>query len=256
MKTTKALLITIYFLLCALTITFLCLTATYLPAADAQLRRVTVPNLVGVPSVQTENTLPSDLFEITYDYRADTSAPVGTVLSQFPPAGSTRRVLPRTGRCQVRLTISTGPARYTIPRLIGQSARTAKIDLRAHGITVRLVERIRADLPDGQILSSHPTEGATVSEGETVILTVVKAPVARSLRVPDVVGVPQPVANGVLILRGLTPTASNYVYSDTVPAGDVVAQIPLPDTLVPAGTTATLTISLGRPDDLWGSTSS
>lgn len=62
--------------------------------------------------------------------------------------------------------------------------------------------------------------------------------------VPDVVGDTQ--ADGILALEGAGfVVAVEKAYSDTVPAGEIVSQSPAAGAEVPAGSTVTITVSLG-----------
>ena len=243
-KTRRALLITLYGLLSAIALLATYLLATYLPRQDGESLTVTVPSLVGSVYAADDGRLPSEWYDVTFDYRADAQSEAGTVLLQYPPALSERRVIPSRSRCALRLTLSTGAAQFTIPSLVGASAREAEVLLRSHGLIVRTVSRTRSDLSSGQVIASEPAEGTVVREGEVVTLTVSEAKTTRTVRVPDVVGQTLAQANGALALRGLRPREVTYERS-SAPAGTVISQRPLSGTLVPTGTEAALTVSEG-----------
>ena len=239
-------LITLIFLLFSVgTLTLTYLLATYLPNRDADSLTVVLPLLVGQVLSDENAELSSDLYEIVYDYRADAGTLPGTVLAQDPPPESRRRVLPGRAPCTLRLTVSTGAARYTLPSMIGKSGKETSLCLQAQGLIVRIEEQTRSDLSPGQVIATRPLEGTVVSAGEVVTLTVSRALTQKTVRVPDVVGSEAALANNALVLRGLKPDAPEYEYSASIPGGCVISQRPLSGTLVPTGSSAHLVISLG-----------
>ena len=226
-----------------------CLTATYilaryLPNTKEGSVQVEIPALVDTLYTENDERLPSSLYEIVFDYRSDASTAPGTVIAQHPAPSAVRRVVPDRSRCTLRLTLSTGAASYTIPALIGKSAHEAALAMQGAGLTVRRQSVVRNDLSPGQIVSVFPAEGTTVHEGEVVTLTESTVTTRRVVRVPDVVGSDAAQANSTLVLRGLRPGEPRYEASP-LPFGTVISQSPTAGTLVPSGTQATVTVSLG-----------
>ena len=231
----------------SLAVTVLCalyLLATYLPRTDEISVQLEIPALVGTSLAENDERIPEALYEVVYDYRSDASAPAGTVLSQEPAPYAMRRAIPDRARCVLHLTVSTGARSYTLPALIGKSAREAAVSLRAAGLTVNTRTVTRGDLSPGQIVAVSPPEGTLMHEGEVITLTVSEVVTKQTVRVPDVIGLDAVEANRALVLRGLRPTEPTYVPS-AEPRGTVISQQPLGDTLVPTGTKATLTLSDG-----------
>lgn len=244
-KLRRVLLVLIFTLFCCCALMATYLIATYLPRTGGDSMELELPSLVGTPLADNDERLPSELYEIVYEYRADATTAPGTVLAQHPAAGSVRRVIPGQSPCTVRLTISTGAAQYTLPPLIGTSAKQAEILLRAQGLIVHVKEQLRQDLSPGQIVSVDPPEGTLMREGEVVTLTKSRVSTKKTVRVPNVVASEHALANNALVLRGLRPGEVTYEYSSEIPSGCVISQRPLPGTLVPSGTAAHLVISQG-----------
>lgn len=243
-RTNRALLAAIF---CCFSVCTLCATvllSRYLPQTDASSVEVELPSLVGTTYAEDDERLPPSLYEVVFDYRSDASCAPGTVLSQQPAAASVRRVIPDRSRCLVRVTLSTGAAEFTVPPLIGKSARESAVLLRSHGLIVRTQAVTRNDLSPGQVVTVEPAEGTVMREGEIITLTESTVTTKRTLRVPSVVGSDVAAANSALVLRGLRPTEPTYVPS-AEPRGTVISQQPLGGTLVPAGTRASLTVSDG-----------
>lgn len=241
----RALLICIFFLFSIGALVSTYLLATYLPRRDQDSIEITLPSLVGEVLTDSDERLPSDLYEVVYDYRSSKETAPGTVLSQEPRPGSRRRVVPGRAPCTLRLTVSTGAAQYTLPPMIGKSGKEATLQLQAQGLIVQIEQQTRKDLSPGQIVAVEPPEGSVVREGEVVTLTVSRVLTHKTVRVPDVLGSEQALANNALVLRGLKPDEPEYEYSASVPMGCVISQRPLSGTLVPAGSSAHLVISRG-----------
>lgn len=221
------------------------LLSTYLPRRDGEAQEITLPDLVGTVLVENDERLPASHYEIIYDYRPDASHEIGTVLSQDPASGARRRVIPGRAPCVLRLVVSTGAAQYTLPTVMGKSEQEVAGLLKSWGLQVRTSTAVRNDLSPGQVIGMDPPEGVVVREGEAVTLTISTVTTHKVVRVPNVIDTELSLANNALILRGLKPDAPEHEYSATVPPGCVISQRPLSGTLVPAGSSAHLVISLG-----------
>lgn len=241
----RILLIAVFCAFSVAALTSTLLLATYLPRTDDDSVKVELPALVGTVYAENDERLPATLYRVVLDYRVDASTEPGTVLSQDPAAGAVRRVISGRVPCIVHITLSTGAATYTLPQLIGKSARETAITLRAAGLTVQTNKVIRNDLSPGQIIAVSPAEGTVMHEGEVVTLTESEVTTHRVVRVPDLVGSDAAAATGALVLRGLKPADPIYQTS-AEPRGTVLSQSPLPGTLVISGTRATLTVSIGN----------
>ena len=244
-KLRRALLITIFTLFSIGSLLATYLFATYLPYTEGDSLTITVPALTGTKLADNDERLPSELYEVVYDYRTDAESEPGTVLAQQPAAGACRRVFSGRSPCVIRLTLSTGAPQYTLPPMIGKSAREMLLQLRAHGLIVHVQTALRNDLSPGQVIAVDPPEGTTLCEGQVVTLTKSTVTTRKTVRVPDVIGTEYAIANNALVLRGLRPNEPTYEYSSTVPSGCVISQRPLAGTLVPSGTPASLVISRG-----------
>ena len=241
----RALLRFLFFLLSVGALTATYLFATYLPRQEADSLEITVPSLVGTV-LSGEDPLFSDgNYQIVCEYRPDAATAPGTVLDQFPAGNSRRRAVPGRAPCVLRLTVSTGPAQYTLPPLIGKSAKETALLLQSHGLIVQRKSAVRSDLSPGQVIAVDPPEGTTLREGEVVILTESRVLTAKTIRVPDVVGSDETLANNALVLRGLRPDAPEYEYSNDIPPGCVISQRPLAGTTVVTGSSAHLVVSKG-----------
>jgi len=116
--------------------------------------------------------------------RADPARPAGKVLDQFPAAGSRSK----PGR-PVRLVISSGPERTTVPDLSGSSVSRAQLALRRAGMTLGTTSS--APHPrqgPGRILAQHPAAGSDGSAGQGIAVLVSAGSRPRAFVMPDFVG--------------------------------------------------------------------
>lgn len=225
----------------ALTAAVLCLCTVWLTAdgllglTDQASETVTVPQLVGADESVAADY---DWLEVTTEYRYD-DAPAGTILAQTPAAGSQRK---RTSRRAVslRLTVSLGRARVEMPELCGTDARTAAGTLRGLGLAV---EEIR--LPggvSGQVAGTEPAGGSAVDVGGTVRLYISAGESARTVAVPNLVGLTRGAAILTLFRAGLA-VREEIARNAYASALRVAEQTPAAGSVVLSGTQVVLRFS-------------
>ena len=101
-------------------------------------------------------------------------------------------------------------------------------------------------MPEGSVISQNPSGGSSAAPGSAVDLVISLGP--ADVVVPDVVGLPQGLAESSIVSANLLVGAVTTANSDTVPAGDVISQNPGGGSSVPPGTLVDLVISLGPAD--------
>jgi beta-lactam-binding protein with PASTA domain len=120
-------------------------------------REVAVPKLIGLTPAQAERTALQNGLLIDVQNRFYSSdVPAGRVLSQIPDAGTKVR---RGWR--VRLAESLGKQQVVIPDVVGDSARSAEINLRRRGLEPG--EMVYATLPGvspDQVIAQSPPAAA------------------------------------------------------------------------------------------------
>ncbi|MFO1540604.1 MAG: PASTA domain-containing protein, partial [Chloroflexota bacterium] len=137
------------------------------------------------------------------------------------------------------------PTPQLAPSFLGLG-RTAAVALAARrGIELRITEREVTDAPRGTVLAQDPAPGAPIVPGRPVILVVAATP--ATVRVPDVVGLPEADALADLYRAGLRPGARTERTSLTVPLGDILRTDPAPGTELLPGSLVAYTVSSGRP---------
>jgi serine/threonine-protein kinase len=118
----------------------------------------------------------------------------------------------------------------------------AKVALERAGFTADPVLRNHPTVAAGHVISQHPAGGASARRGTRVELAISLGP--ELVVVSDVVGVSFGTAKRTLEQRGFVVVRAD-VFSDTVPAGKVVAQDPQPNLRLERGSEVTLRVSKG-----------
>ncbi len=150
------------------------------------------------------------------------TAPRGTVATTVPEAG--RRV---DDGSRVSLRVSLGPERYTLLALRGRTYDVAVRTLATQKLRPGVVTHgFDDDVPAGQILATDPPAGTVLRPGAEVGLRVSDGP--APVTAPNVVG--QQADEATRVLEGLSLVVQRQgVYSDTVPAGQVMELKPATD---------------------------
>lgn len=200
-----------------------------------------VPAVVGQPEDAAQAQIEDAGFESRSEQQ-ESDRPRGIVLDQSPDAGTELE----EGET-VLLTISSGPARETVPDVVGQQQDEAVDAIETAGFETEVMEAF-SDEPDGTVIRQEPAAGGNLKEGSTVALTVSKG--RRPVDVPDVVGTTSSEATATLRDAGLEANVVS-VPSDEA-AGTVIAQNPAAGTSVNAGSAVRLNVA--QAPDATGST--
>ena len=192
----------------------------------------TVPGVTGLPQERAEAEVREAGLEPDTT-RQESTRPQGIVIEQSPEAGSEV-----DEGSSVRLVVSTGPPRDTVPNLVGQTEAEAVEALREAGFESETT-RVFSQKQEGIVVSQEPKAGSNLKEGETVNLAVSRG--ARPVAVPDVVGTTSSEATATLQAAGLKVNVVGVPSSE--PSGTVVAQNPTAGQEAPAGSTVRLNVA-------------
>src|SRR5215218_6147959 len=166
------------------------LVLTYVVFAAASMRiairarEVIVPSLAG-QSVNQATAMLADAglsLKVEEARRPDPKIPAGQILTQEPQAGvRTRR------QRSVKVWVSAGPRSNIVPAFIGESERTAQLQIEQDGLELAAISEIRsADYPTDVIVSQTPPPAAN---GGRVALLVNRGQSAATYVMPDLIGV-------------------------------------------------------------------
>jgi beta-lactam-binding protein with PASTA domain/tRNA A-37 threonylcarbamoyl transferase component Bud32 len=147
-------------------------TVTLKVAVAAPVQKVTVPaGITNTTLTQAQSVLRSAGLASTVNYVVN-NVVKGTVLSSDPTSGTS---VPQGS--SVTLTVSGGPANVNVPALIGQTQIQAGALLQGAGLTVGNVStQSSTQFGAGQIISSNPGPGVSVSPGSPVDIVVSSGP--------------------------------------------------------------------------------
>jgi serine/threonine-protein kinase len=167
-----------------------------------------VPSVRNLPKRRAVQKLNEAGFNVEEEEQSSASVERGLAIRTVPREGED---LERGSR--VRLIVSTGPERVTVPSVVGASLDSAEDDLEDAGLDAR-VERVSSDQPSDRVLAQDPEAGARVEEGSEVAITVSDGPgddadaaddpISTRTTVPSVVDLAEEEARSQLTQAGLT----------------------------------------------------
>jgi beta-lactam-binding protein with PASTA domain len=169
-------------------------------------REVNVPNLAGLTIADASKQASSLGLNISLENRFYSSTtPPGHVLAQSPAPGSTVR-----RDWAVRITESLGPQQVAIPNVLGQTERTASINVRRLGLELGVIAHLPSPGEPGIVLAQTPSPNAAGAESPRVSLLI---SIPEEVEAPAAPAAPTAAAGFVMpSLAGLTvPAASARV---------------------------------------------
>jgi eukaryotic-like serine/threonine-protein kinase len=209
-------------------------------ATQATVPKHDVPAVVGQTQAQALSAVGEFGWKIgTPTQQYDDTAPAGQVIGQDPPAGSK---LKEGGT--FNLVVSLGPTPVAIPDLTGMSDGQAGEALKNVGLVAvaPVTEAFDENVPAHFIVSWDP-KGTELPKGSSVNLVVSKGPAPR--QVPQISG---SFADARAALANVQLKAKQVdVFSDTVPAGQVVSTQPAAGESAARDATVIVNVSKG-PD--------
>lgn len=224
------------------------MTALTFLRGGAPIDVVTVPDVREMQVEAASRTLDrSDLVIEVGDSFPNPTAPEGSVLAQSPLPG--QEVSPGT---LVRVIISRGRTRPTVPSVASMPVATATQALQAAGFDV-VVEPAPGEGEVGQVIGTIPGSGADLALPATVRLRV-GAP-ALPIPMPTLIGMLEGDARAVADSVGLYVSEVVYVESEFGEPGGVVGQEPAPGESVTPGEGIQLRVTQPDPRETSGSNS-
>ncbi len=207
-------------LLGALAATFL-LSATLAMQAALRSREVQIPQLLGRTIDDAESRLAALGLTLQVDprRRIDPIVPAGRIMLQEPASGLTART-----QRSVRVWLSAGQTTTVVPRLLGQSERTARIQLQQDSLTLTAVAEFRSPEYQADAIVAQDPPASTSAPGVSILIN--RGEQATTFVMPDVIGMDGLRAAEVLRARGFRVTIVGSQPYPSVPAGTVVRQDP------------------------------
>jgi len=201
--------------------------------------RVVVPSTVGGTYDEAMNSFtPLGLSAVIVENRYDEEIPKGKIIQSIPEGGGK---VDAGG--SVKLIVSKGPERYTIPSVKGLTPEAAQAAITKSPLTFgTITEVFNSDIPKGYVISSTPVSGTSVKRDATVDLIVSKG--IEQVALASYLG-----KSGEQALNELTQAGFNveagYAFSETVPELAVISQNPAGGATANKGGKVSILISKG-----------
>ena len=201
--------------------------------------RVVVPSTVGGSfNEAVASFTPLGLTAVVLENRFDEEIAKGKIIESVPPGGGK---VDAGG--SVKLIISKGPERYTIPSIAGLTPEAAQGAITKYPLTVGIITEVfNSEIPKGFVISSTPAAGSSVKRDSKVNLIVSKG--IEQVALVSYVG-----KSGEQALNELTEAGFNvepgYAFSETTPELAVISQSPAGGASANKGGTVKILISKG-----------
>ena len=202
-------------------------------------RTAVVPNVVGLPQAQAEQTIAKAGFKVGSIGTTQTlsASEVGNVTTQTPPPNAEERM-----GSAINIIVSGGQLLIEIPDVTAKTQADAESILKSAGLQPSVSSAFSATVPAGSVISQLPSAGQRVPTGTTVGITVSQG--VQNVIVPGVIGQTQSTAQNALKNVGLTyQSVTNF--NASVPKGQVSSQYPSAGTSIAPGTIVGIVISNG-----------
>ena len=223
---------------------------SFTPAAPTEY---SVPRVIGL-TLEEAMALPEvdGIFTIvdTY-YEYNSEFPKGTIISQSPEEGRSKKAADG-GLIPITVTVSRGETSGSMPDLIGEEVRAAKLRLNQSkdlaklnlNIVVEEESEYHDEIPAGCIMRTDPIAGTTLTEGETVTLYLSKGPEIIYRTMISCVGENMEWVQLQMENMNLIPVFQGV--EDPAPVGTVLTQSVDTNTEIAEGSTVTFTYSEGQ----------
>ena len=130
-----------------------------------------------------------------------------------------------------------------VPSLAGLDDSTAFEELQSLNLKVRIRVQASAAVPENFVIATEPAAGGRVDEGSFVTVIISSGP--EKFPIPAVISLSLTEATALLEQNRFTVGTIEEVFSENVPAGQVVDQTPRPGQRADAETVVDLKVSVG-----------
>lgn len=222
-------------------------TGTDSESQSTQEEKVVVEDVRGKTQQEAEEILDRQGLFMFVIATQKSDQPEGTILEQDPAGGTSvykgetvNVIIAGTENINYTDDIENGES-IPVPSVVGKMENDAYNTLRDAGFVPSKSYEYNDSVDAGKVISQSPN-GGTAPKGSTVKIVISQG--KKSVTVPKVTGETKDAASSKLKAEGLVVSVQE-AYSDTVPAGQVISQSIEAGKVVPAGTTVTITVSLG-----------
>jgi serine/threonine-protein kinase len=200
--------------------------------------RVVVPSTVGGSYEEALRILTPLGLNVVVENRFDEEIAKGKIIESLPAGGDK---VDSAG--SVKLIISKGPERFTVPMTAGLTPQAAQAAVKKSPLLVgTITEVFNSEIPKGFVISSSPASGASVKRDTKINLLVSKG--IQQVALASYLG-----KSGEQALNELTELGFSvevgYAFNETVPELAVIFQNPAGGTSIDKGAKVTIQISKG-----------
>jgi eukaryotic-like serine/threonine-protein kinase len=196
---------------------------------------VRVPLVEGIVEALAIQKLDNAGLGHTTRHEPSTDVPKGKVIQQDPGAGEQ---IPKGNK--VRITVSQGPPKVTIPNVIGMSQSEAESLLQSRNLQVS-ARTVPNDKPEGTVVAQDPSVDQVVDVNSVVHINIASGP--QPVGVPSELG--KSYTDALAELQSLGFAVRRQDVQSNQPAETVVDQIPSANSAAPKGSVVTLKVSRG-----------
>jgi beta-lactam-binding protein with PASTA domain len=184
-------------------------------------RVVQVPMLVGKTVNDASQTLGALGLTLRIDptRRSDANIAANSIMLQDPPAGAAAR-----SQRSIRVWLSAGPRTTTVPELVGQTERTARMRIEQDGVELGSLSEFRSpEYPADAVVSQDPPPEVKAPK---VSLLLNRGEASVTYVMPDVIGMDGNRVSDALRAQGFRVTITGSQPYPGVPPDTVVRQQP------------------------------
>ena len=185
-------------------------------------------------------------FDWAIEYAYNPNKAEGVIIDQDPKPGS-KKV---KENASIKLVVNSSGTKVNIPVVKGMTEEGAKSKLKELGLTTEVLLVEDDETAEGIVRGTSPQEGSEVVVNSVVKLFVSKGPAAKKVTVPSVVNKSLDDAKKELEAKKLVVSDSNIVQEkSTKPKNTVLSTNPAAGTEVTEGTSVTIKVSSGEPEE-------
>lgn len=203
-------------------------------------KQAIVPDVSGMDEAEAISMLEEEGFKVDEPIeQTSDEIEAGKVIQTIPEANKKREV-----GSSIKLYISTGKEKFELLDYTGRSYETVESTLNVYGFRSIKADTQFSDEPEGTIIGQDPTGGTEVVPGETdLVFTVSKGKETRTLG--NLIGYNENQLTDYAESTGFNISVVGHEHSDTVPAGQVISQVPDKGTAVEKGGRVQVIVSKG-----------
>lgn len=202
-------------------------------------REVPVPKFIGMTPTEAERLATSEGLVLSMDnrfYSAD--VPEGNIVSQLPaPDTKVRR------GWKVRIAVSLGPQRASVPNVVGESERVAELNISRRGLEIGTVATIRfPGARPSTVIAQNPPADARNALSPKIGLIMSAADNSQSYVMPNFVGHSLTETVDAVKQQGFTLGKVDLVQDAGGLSEIIVRQFPAPGQKISGGTTISFVV--------------